>query len=144
MQFDETCIVQRFLRCLKVLSIIFHRISVTHQTGVIFATLRTDGNSDWKSELLKLEWRKSVKISAFSLTILDVMSESWQAFDASKLQISFKVSFLSAHLKENWGFFLQTSPMVSMLRWFYILLALLKRVPECFLPIDRNYWDHWS
>ena len=65
------------------------------------ASLRIDGNSDWWIKLLKLQWRKSVKISAFSLIILDGISESWQAFDASKFKISFKISSVSTHLKEK-------------------------------------------
>ena len=56
-----------------------------------------------------------MKISGFSLIILDGLSESWQAFDASKFRISFKISFLATHLKENWGFFLHMPPMVNML-----------------------------
>ena len=44
-----------------------------------------------------------MKISGFSLIILDGLSESWQAVDASKFRISFKISFLATHLKENWG-----------------------------------------
>ena len=41
----------------------------------------------------------SVKISAFSLIILDGISESWQAFNISKFKISFKLSSLLMHLK---------------------------------------------
>ena len=38
-----------------------------------------------------------MKISGFSLIILDGLSESWQAFDASKFRISFKILFLATH-----------------------------------------------
>ena len=57
----------------------------------------------------------------------------------SKFKISFKISSLSTDLKENCWFFLRTFPMVSIAGDFYILLSLLKRVPECFLPMDGNY-----
>ena len=121
-------------------SIVFLRIS---------ATLFKDRSDicefkDWSKfrlilELLKLEWRKFVKISAFSLILHDGISESWQAFDASKFKISFKTSVLSTHLKKIEGSF-----YLLLLWWvcwgdFCIFLSLLKRVPECFLPMDRNY-----
>ena len=67
-----------------------------------------------------MEWRIFVKISAFSLIIFDGISESWQ--------ISFKISSLSTHLKENWRFFLHTSPIVSMLRWFLYFTIAFKTV----------------
>ena len=54
------------------------------KTSLIFASLKIDGNSEWKIELWKLKWRKSMKVSAFSLTILDGISESLQAIDASR------------------------------------------------------------
>ena len=41
----------------------------------------------------------SVKILAFSLIILDGISESWQAFNVSKFKISFKLSSSLMHLK---------------------------------------------
>ena len=54
------------------------------KTSLIFASLKIDGNSEWKIELWKLKWRKSVKISALSSIILGGISESLQAFDASR------------------------------------------------------------
>ena len=87
---------------------------------------------------MQLELRKSVKISAFSLIILDGTSESWKAADASKFKTLFKISSLSTQLKKLRVHF-APSPMVSMIRWFQILLLLFKRVSECFQPIDHNY-----
>ena len=87
---------------------------------------------------MQLELRKSVKISAFSLIILAGTSESWKAADASKFKTLFKISSLSTQLKKLRVHF-APSPMVSMIRWFLILLLLFKRVSECIQPIDHNY-----
>ena len=84
---------------------------------MIFASLKIDGDSYWQIKLLKLEWRNSIQRSAFFLIILDGISESWQAFHASKFKTSFKISSLSTHLKANWEFFLHTSPTMSILAW---------------------------
>ena len=67
--------------------------------------------------------------------------------NASKFKISFKISSLSTHVKENWGFLLHYSPIVSMLEWllyfiifFYILLLnKAKILGECKNLNDTQY-----
>ena len=109
------------------LSIIFFRISVT-----IFKD-RSDIShfkdwwkyTDWKrliNRIIKTGTNNICEISAFSLIILDGISESWQAFYTSKFKVSFKISSLSTYLKENRQFLLHTSPIV--LGWFlYFTIA---------------------
>ena len=60
------------------------------ETEVIFASLMFYGNSVWLIELLKMEWGKSVKMSAFSLVSLDEIIWIKLAFDTSNFKIPFK------------------------------------------------------
>ena len=75
------------------------------KSAVIFISLRIDGNSDPINRIIKTAMKNIYENITFSLFILDGLSESWQAFDASKFRISFKISFSATHLKENWGSF---------------------------------------
>ena len=93
-------------------------------TEVKFACLRIDGDSDWYTESVKLEWKKSVKILVFFLMILDGISDSWQTFDASRFKILFVISSLSKRLEENWGVVLHNFAMVSIVVWLlYFTIA---------------------
>ena len=111
--------------------------SFFYLSEVIFASLKIDGDSSWQIKLLKLEWRNSIQRSAFFLIILDGISESWQAFHASKFKTSLKISSLSTHLKANWELFLHTSPTVSILAWF-LCFSFVFKVGLCMFPTSGS------
>ena len=111
-------IFEMFQSILTSLQFSLEFLSPFLKTGVIFTSLRIDGNADWYIVSLKLEWRISVKISAFSLMIPDGISESWQAFDTSKRSYSeyaraISIYFTIAFKTGSWMFSAIGSQLLS-------------------------------
>ena len=135
---------------------------------------------DSLTDTLKLEFKKTAYISAFSLKIFVGTSVCWYLFGVSKLRIFFYIFSLSTsenelgllcvptntprvfdvemmwkrpfprrfNLEYTWcvcrGLSLHTSPIVSMLGWFYFKINFFKWICSIFIPgviinVFRNF-----
>ena len=107
----------------------------------VFVNFFEDRNHIWKFghdgkwplliEALNEGWTKSVNMSSFTLIIF----VSWQALEASKQTISWKISFFATFEKLNKPFDFWTLSMVFILGW-YILQKLVKQDLEFYYNKD--------
>ena len=87
-------------------------------TGVTFANFIDGGKTLVSEDLLNSEYKASVTMSEFDLITSVGISESWQAFDESRFNISFSISAFEILL--NWKYlFVLLLFIATILGWFF-------------------------